>query len=155
MFYYSVCIIIIDKSSITDQIITSLARTLLIYEHSLWRAPLDSSIIVGIITSLSTLAGAGIAGLFMYKITIRKEKTYQLYNRLLTAYKDIESFRELEKLYVDEIEKSHKTSKKDSVKRRIWTDLKNNGKNVPSKCSQPAYLSREIERITSVIESIK
>jgi len=116
---------------------------------------LDSSIIVGIITSLSTLAGAGIAGLFMYKITIRKEKTYQLYNRLLTAYKDIESFRELEKLYVDEIEKSHKTSKKDSVKRRIWTDLKNNGKNVPSKCSQPAYLSREIERITSVIESIK
>jgi len=116
---------------------------------------MDSSIIVGIITSFSTLAGACIAGLFMYKITIRKEKTYYLYNKLLQSYKDLESFRELEKLYINEIEKLHKTSKKESVKRKIWEDLKNNGKNVPSKCSQPAYLSREIERITSVIESIK
>jgi len=116
---------------------------------------MESLIFVGIITSVSTLAGACIAGLFMYKITIRKEKTYQLYNKLLTAYKDIESFRELEKLYVEEIEKFNKNSKNEAARRKIWNDLKKKEKDAPSEFSRPAYLSREIKRITDIIESIK
>lgn len=91
----------------------------------------------------------------MYKITIRKERTYQLYNKLLTSYKDIESFRELEKLYIEEIDKINLNSKKEATRRNMWNDLKKKGKDAPSEFSRPAYLSREIKRITYIIESIK
>jgi len=38
-------------------------------------------------------------------------------------------------------------------RRKIWNDLKNKGIEAPNEFSRPSYLSREIEKIISNIES--
>lgn len=106
---------------------------------------MDKEIITGFIGIFGALIGSIITGFFSYKIATINNKYNQLKRKLLKALEDIQSLKELEAIYIKEIELLDKKITHKAAKNKAWLLQRQSGKNNPSKMTEPAQIKKEID----------